>query len=200
MGTLKRMPLAGFQTATPELHVYTRRVFRPRLFGMNAHYWQKHPLEIGWQCTEYFVDKPRVMRAMLRAKKAPQMKAAAYIRRTARRLMPYRKKSSAPGFPPHAHKREPNLRTIFFAWDVLTDNVVVGPVLFRRAKDGGGKVPRLHEKGGTKTFRRKAGYYGGIKFPKQKIAVPYPARPFMLPALKMEAPKFPGLWENSVKP
>jgi hypothetical protein len=94
--------------------------------------------------------------------------------------------------PPHAHSREPNLRTIFFAWDKIVETVVVGPVLFRKASDGGGKVPRVHEKGGR--IR--------VKFRNQKKPLPvrYPARPYMVPALKAEAPKFPGLWEHSVRP
>lgn len=200
MPTLKNIPTAGYTVGTPKLHGFTRRTFRPRLVGWNANYWNKHPLEFGWQVSQYFVDKPAVNRAIERSIKRPLVRAGAYIRRAARQSMKRRKRPSTPGMPPHWHSPEPNLRTVWFAWDPFKDTVVVGPVLFRRAKDGGGHVPPLHEKGGVKIIRRKAYWFGGSRFKKQKIPIRYPKRPFMVPALRREAPKFPGLWENSVKP
>ena len=181
--------------------VFNRPEYRTQVFGLNVKHWQKHPVRVTFQMTEYFVDRPRVMKAMLRARKQPLMKAGAFIRRTARQSMKKRKRPSAPGTPPRAHTNGVNLRTIFFAWDILRENVVVGPVLFRGADDGGGKTPKLHEFGGhkRKVVRDR---YGPKRFGRRRARaryiIRYPKRPYMNPALKKNAPKFPGLWENSV--
>src|SRR5262245_36304875 len=122
----------------------------------------------------------------------------AFVRRRAMSSLRYRKKKSAPGSPPSAHrstrftrlktnkktgeqKRQPSspLRELI-AFAVVDGGkaVIVGPMIFRSSSVGGGNVPPLLEKGGAGTFmsegKRKTGRWA--------------PRPTMGPAFKAELP------------
>jgi hypothetical protein len=129
-----------------------------------------------------FFDRVAVTRAVAPAKIRVLSKIGAFIRKSAQTSMRYRKRASAPGQPPSAHKEFGALlrRLLFFGYDRSTDSVVVGPVATKRAE-----APNLNEFGG------KARRFGRM--------VTYPARPFMAPALAREEPKLPSYWTNSVK-
>lgn len=131
-----------------------------------------------------FFDSAKVIAAMDRADRKAQSKFGAYVRTRARSSLRRRKKASAPGSPPSVRSKHPyaTLKNILFGFDVKTRSTIVGPVGLKRGK---AVVPGLHEFGGT-----------AVRFGK---TARYPARPFMAPALKAEAPKFPNLFRASLR-
>jgi phage gpG-like protein len=80
---------------------------------------------------------------------------------------------SAPGTPPHTHKRVFLRRAIAYRYD--KDSAVIGPRASIVAQAGA-----AHEFGGE--------YKGET----------YPQRPFMQPALERAIPRFAGSWSGSV--
>jgi phage gpG-like protein len=134
-----------------------------------------------------FFDRPKVTRAVDKAKRQALSRAGAFIRTTARSSIRKRKTSAPPGRPPHSHTGLLK-RFIFFGYDPATDSVVVGPVGFKRSN-----APNVLEFGGTTVVERRT------KGTKRRRRVRIGARPFMGPALEKERPKFPVLWRNSVR-
>ena len=84
-----------------------------------------------------------------------------------------------------------NLRLILFGFEAATASVIVGPAAFQN-RSGERNVPSILEFGGRTKI---TDYPGG---PKKLITVA--PRPYMAPALAAEAPKFPDLFRNSVRP
>jgi hypothetical protein len=134
-----------------------------------------------------FFDRPKVQRAVDRAKRAVLARAGAFIRTTARHSIRKRKGSAPPGQPPHSHEGSLR-RLIFFGYDRGTDSVVVGPVGFSRSN-----APNVLEFGGkTVVERRRRGK-------RERRSVRIAKRAFMGPALEKERSKLPKLWANSVR-
>ncbi len=137
---------------------------------------------------EFFFDRESVIKAAGKARVKVLSKIGAFVRKRAQTSMRYRKKAAAAGAPPSAHKESGALmrKLLYFGYDPSSNSVVVGPVSAR-----GGEAPNLNEFGGrAKRYRR------GVK---QPFIATYPARPFMLPALKAEEPKMPKAWTNSIR-
>ena len=137
---------------------------------------------------DMFFDSKRIVRAVDAVKRKNLSKAGAYVRTAAKSSIRKRKRVSMPGQPPSSHTGL--LRKIFFGYDMARKSVVVGPMHL------GGKIgdaPAALEYGGGSVVM--AGRRGKRRKRRIKIA----ARPFMAPAIKQEAPKFAGLWANSVK-
>ncbi len=137
-----------------------------------------------------FFDKAPVLRAVDRAERQVLSKAGAFIRRRAKSLVRKRKRVSRPGEPPSSHAGHLR-RLIFFGYDRAASSVVIGPLLFRSA--GGPTVPELLEFGGVVTRERKKGR-------RRRRTMRYRSRPFMGPAMEAEAPNFPSLFKDSVRP
>ncbi|MEL6898021.1 MAG: hypothetical protein AAFP90_18120, partial [Planctomycetota bacterium] len=92
---------------------------------------------------------------------------------------------SKPNKAPLVHSADPrNLRMILFAFEPVSESVIVGPVGF----SSNARVPNLMESGGTTTR---------VVYGKRKRIVIAP-RPFMDPAMNEVAPKFPDLFAESV--
>jgi hypothetical protein len=142
---------------------------------------------IDMRIKSLFFDRPKVIRAVDRAKRQALSKAGAFIRQTARHSIRPRKGTSRPGSPPHSHEGSLR-RLILFGYDPRSDSVVIGPVGFRRST-----APNVLEFGGKATvFRRVRG-----RLVRQQV--PIAARPYMRPALEKERPKLPSVWRNSVR-
>jgi hypothetical protein len=109
-----------------------------------------------------------------------------WVRKTARRSMPKRKKLSRPGQPPSAHTGAiKNL--ILYAYDDHARSVVIGPIL-GSSRSG---APAALEWGGIS--RMTAGKRQGEKIRIQP-------RPYMTPAFeKGTTLLLPKLWQNSIK-
>lgn len=131
-----------------------------------------------------FFDTAAVMASVDKGRRKVLSKMGAYIRTRARSSIRSRKAVSAPGSPPSSHVGTLK-KLLYFAYDLQTQSVVVGPVAF-----GKGEAPGLLEYGGTTTQRRKTGAGRTVK---------YKARPFIKPAGDAEAPKFKQLLKDMVK-
>lgn len=135
-----------------------------------------------------FFDRPKVQRAVDRAKRRSLSRAGAFIRQRARTSIRRRKRTSRPGEPPTSHTGLLR-RFILFGYDRRSDSVVVGPVGFRRSR-----APNVLEFGGRTTVA--AGRRGRQK---RKRTVRITARPYMRPALEKERSQLPAVWRNSVR-
>lgn len=142
----------------------------------------------------------------VRGNKASRRKAAGSVDALGRRLD--RSSTAGPGEPPRMH--EGGLRRgVWFAYDASVGGVIVGPV---RYNVDGGRVPALLEYGG-RIRRLMATTPGGrvvarwanlstvakTRLKARWVTNEYDAHPYMAPALEQEAPKFPGLWANTVR-
>lgn len=144
-----------------------------------------------------FFDSAKVIKAMNAADRRAQGKTAGYTRRVAKNSIKYaknRKQTSAPGSPPLAHRADsftrltkkkgvpvrqassPLKELIFYGYDTKTKSTVVGPAVFRRSKFAGVAPARLEK-----------GLDG------------YKPRPFMVPALKATASKYPDFFKASLR-
>ena len=101
--------------------------------------------------------------------------AAATIRRTAAESIQRAEGPSEPGSPPHTHRRVFLRRAIRFFVDKNKNEAIIGP----RASIVG-DVGEVLEFGGTRGD------------------TVHPPRPFMLPALVAEAPRFADTWQGSI--
>ena len=142
---------------------------------------------IDLRITSMFFDRPKVIRAIDRARRKALSKAGAFIRQTSRTSIRQRKGTSRPGSPPFSHAGHLR-RFIFFGYDRESESVIIGPVGFRRSE-----APNVLEYGGTTTVQRRR------RGQRTERRVRIAARAFMAPALEKERPKLPILWRNSVK-
>ena len=149
----------------------------------------------------FFFDRPRVIRAVDRARRRALSRAGAFIRTRARTLIRKRKTTSAPGKPPHSHVGDLR-RLIFFGYDSASDSVVVGPMRFKT-----GDAPHTLEFGGylITNYARMQGRDSRGRFTRARVVhgdarrVFIAPRPYMGPALQAERPHIPRMWRNSVR-
>ncbi|GIK17588.1 MAG: hypothetical protein BroJett003_25520 [Planctomycetota bacterium] len=142
---------------------------------------------ITMQIRTLFFDKPTVLRAVDKAKRAVLSKAGAFIRTTAKYSIRTKTGSAPAGRPPHSHEGSLR-RLIYFGYDPASDSVVVGPVGFKRST-----APNVLEFGGkTEVSRRRRG-----KVVRTRVTIDQ--RPFMGPALEKERPQLPKRWGGSVR-
>lgn len=155
-------------------------------------------LKVTLKIKDFFFDRIKVQRAIEKSRYRPMYRVAGMIRVTARRSMRKRKRASAAGTPPSRHVGEPNLQTIWFAWDPSIDGIVAGPLGFNHHE---GAVPGVHEHGGELLLNDWAvtGTGATKRLVRKKRRARYPARPFMQPALEAVARKYPDLWHDAIK-
>ncbi|TVQ33878.1 MAG: hypothetical protein EA376_01200 [Phycisphaeraceae bacterium] len=140
-----------------------------------------------------FLDRPKVRRAVNRAKLRALSRAGAFIRQRARTSIRRRRGSSPPGSPPHSHEGSLR-RLILFGYDRASDSVVVGPARLNKP----GEAPSVLEFGGrTRVERRRTRRGGGRVIESKRVRIE--ARPYMGPALQKELPNIPKAWANSVR-
>lgn len=158
-----------------------------------------------------FFDTAKVIDAIGKPRAAILSRFGAFVRRRARSSIRSGGKSnivSAPGDPPRWHSPEPNLRTILFFYEALRGYVIIGPLLFNHMPTSSlvrGVIPAALERGGTLDLiqRKVRGNWvngrprRGSRWQETRVkSVTIRARPFMLPALRAEAPGFPALWQD----
>lgn len=170
---------------------------------------------VSFQIKDFFFDADKVVKALSKAERKALSQAGAFVRTSARGSLRRRKKPSSPGQTPSVHSKDKNrtLKKILFGYDPTAHSVIVGPVGFGKAE-----APHALEVGGTSTVRvprknegRKASPAQAASFKRRKALgliqrkptvrrpIKIEPRPFMNPALKREAPKFPGFWAGVVK-
>lgn len=140
-----------------------------------------------------FFDRPKVRRAVDRAKRQALSKAGAFIRQRARTSMRRRRGPAPPGQPPHAHEGSLR-RLILFGYDRASDSVVVGPLRLNKP----GEAPSVLEFGGRTTVERRRTRKGGRRVVERR-RIRIEARPYMGPALRNELPNIPKAWASSVR-
>lgn len=170
---------------------------------------------VSFKIKDYFFDGAKVLAALNKAERKALSKAGAFVQTSAKRSLRRRKKPSQPGQTPSIYSKDKNrtLKKILFGYDPTAHSVIVGPVGFGRAE-----APRALELGGASTVRvpkknegRRSSPAQAASFKRRKALgliqrkpsvrrpIKVEPRPFMNPALKREAPKFPGLWAGAVK-
>ncbi len=131
-----------------------------------------------------FFDSPAVIKAVDAATRKILNHIGGMIRLTAKRSIkkaPTHSAVSRPGKPPLSHTGLLK-NYIWYSFDPQASSVVVGPVALRaKGKD----VPHTLEYGGSTKIKKKN--------------VHIAARPFMAPALNINAPKMAALWKNSIR-
>ena len=115
-----------------------------------------------------FLDRPAIKKALGKAEARMLNRIGGVVRKIARRSIRRRKKVSAPGSPPSA--RSDDMKKIVYQADIKRGRVEIGLIPY-----DGSELPRLLEKGGSHTQRRRG---------KKPRRVHYRARPFMAPAHK----------------
>lgn len=141
------------------------------------------------QVRQAFFDAKKVTDMVEKKKLKALAKFGAFVRRRAKSSIRKRKRTSEPGSPPSSHIGTlKNL--IYFAYDAASGTTVVGPIPF------GGKAvaPALLEHGGSISGGAlKQNKIGSVRKPR---TLNYRPRPFMVPALEAELPKFAGLFKR----
>ena len=110
-----------------------------------------------------FFDSKVVLRAVDRSKRKAQSKLGSYMRRSARQLLRKRKRSARHGEPPSMHVGFIK-RFLFFAWDSVSESVVIGPALIVGKSLRNDTVPHLMEAGGMIGKRGKTRNYAPHPF------------------------------------
>lgn len=167
------------------------------------------------QAKGLFFDRARVVSAVSKAERRVLSKFGAFVRTRARSSIRTRKKASQPGRPPSSHTGILK-GYLFFAYEPSRRSVVIGPaktnqVFFRM--DGTpvtGLVPEVLEYGGAirilevlkygrwqRADLRSKRRLAGLKTRLRTVTIA--PRPYMNPALRAEAPKFPLFWRDAVK-
>lgn len=141
-----------------------------------------------------FFDRKVVIDAMDAVTRRSLSKIGAFIMTNAKRRQRKRKrKVSDPGQSPFAHSASrQGLRFILFAFDPLSETVVVGPVKLNGTK--GVDVPNLMEFGGIRLIERRTRSRTG-----RRKTAHYRPRPFMRPALEEESPKLPVMMREQLQ-
>lgn len=173
---------------------------------------------------DMFFDRAAVKNALRKTNRRFVEKAGIYVKNTAQRSMRYRKKASQPGMPPSAHRKDekhphgPLLKIKLFSfYDPYRETAIVGPQALRQSKN---PVPAILEFGGTAIVKTRHGppkrkrrttkatpeqlaafkrLLASGRIVHEKVTYTYrpirvAARPYMLPAMKKELPKFPSLF------
>lgn len=149
----------------------------------------------------FFFDRAVVQNAVDAATRKNLSKFGAFVRRNARDILKYRKRSSSAGEPPTVHRTmarqkrgkdgatrtqsvSPLKEFIFFAMDVGNRSVVIGPARLNKPGD----APHALEYGGTSTVLKDG----------QAITIRIAARPYMAPSFEKAKRDLPDIWRDSV--
>jgi hypothetical protein len=142
------------------------------------------------QAKTLFLDRPKVMARVDRARRRNLMRSGGFIRTTARRSLRKRKGTSPPDGPPYSHAPHQLRDGILFGYDEQADSVLVGPFKFNGKV---GNAPEALEKGGeseTRVRRRTRTIIRRVMVRK---------RPYMVPALEAEQARAAERWRGTVK-
>lgn len=157
---------------------------------------------VTFEMKKFFFDRKVVQNAVDKQQRRAISRSLAFVRTRARSLLRRRKSVAAPGKPPSVHTSGVGLKTILFAYDMRIKGGIVGPVKLNQVnltQLGSKPVPSIMEFGANVKIQEVQLRPGGPflrrdlrrrKRPGQKRRVRsavYKPRPFMQPALEMEA-------------
>ena len=163
---------------------------------------------IGMKPGLVFFDHKKLRKNVDRKKIRFLARFGAFVRRSARSsIKPGGKsgKTSAPGEPPRSQTGYLK-RGIFFAYNLKTESVVIGPIIVP-TKYGGPNVLQSLEEGGSVMAKIASVQAGGRnaagQFTKKKlrgfktVKADVKARPFMGPAFQKELKNISSIWGSS---
>ena len=135
-----------------------------------------------------FLDSKKVKTRFSRGVQRKMMMFGGFVRREAKQsIRVSKKKFSSPGDPPKARSASSPIRKlIFFASDPFKKGVVIGPLIFRQAKERL-TAPRLEYGGTHRIVNRRTG---------RRRVVRYKPRPFMTPAFEQVIKKHRKLFKD----
>ncbi len=158
--------------------------------------------QVTFEMKKFFFDRPAVINAVDKKKRAAISKSLAFVRTRARSLLGRQKKKvSRPGKTPSVHTAGKSLKTILFAYDPATEGGVVGPVRLNQVNTtfmGQQTVPSILEFGATVKIPEVQFLPNGMWFrrdlrrtrtkyhAKRTRTAVYKPRPFMSKALQIE--------------
>ena len=149
-------------------------------------------LKLQTRVSGFVFDRGRALvKAVDRGKLRMLFRFGSLVRTVARRSIRSRRGASAPGKPPSSHT-DTLKRLIYFKVEPSSDNVVVGPLLFKsksESKPVSDTVPAIIETGGQ-TVRQLG---------KRRLIERRAARPFMGPAHQTGQKELPDMLANSIK-
>ena len=160
-----------------------------------------------------FFDSPKLIDLVTKAKRKVMSGQGAFVRRKARSSMRRKKNPSAPGSPPR-DRGGALKRLIFFVYDPIAEDVVIGPEFWNKAGSvanvSGQTTPQRLEQGGaviaTEAFTRKRGwrivskrYASRTRSPVRTRRTIVEPRPLMKPALTKGMREWVRKWEGAVK-
>jgi len=172
-------------------------------------------IDIAADLTDFFFDRRAVLRMADQKKRQALNGIGRFTRQNARQdKLRRRKNPSRPPKPPSVHSRDrvATLRNIRYAAARDLNSVTIGPLKLNQVQQdwidfGSITVPEIHEKGAMVVLREQS--YDGVKWRRRdlrrsrrpymqyrKRRVRYAPRPFMVPAMEDEAPKFPELFKG----
>ena len=170
-----------------------------------------------------FFDSRKLIDLVTKAKRKVMSGQGAFVRRKAKSSLKRGSKSwgverhSNPGQPPLVDSRRSDLRRlIFFVYDPIDEDVVIGPVgISTRGQrmttnEFGKTTPQRLEEGGAvvmyEEFTRKEGWhktnrrsFRKTRLPKRSRRTTVGARPVMKPALTKGTEEWVRKWEGAVK-
>jgi hypothetical protein len=157
---------------------------------------------------ERIIDGEAIGAALDRKSKAALKRFGAFVRRRMQTSIRYRKKKSEPGQTPSARRGtitrlkfskktgtssrqafSPLRELITFAVSEDGRSVIIGPMIFRASRVGGGVAPQRLEEGGTGEF-----FVNKKRKPNLKRVGNWKPRPFAAPAFRAELPSAPKLF------
>ena len=141
--------------------------------------------------TKIAMDYTKLWEACAKAKRSSMMRAGAFVRGAAMRLLRRRKGPSKPGSPPHVHtgSGEFGLKMIRFDYGASSETCIIGPI----------------GKAGSRWSVTHALEFGGAKMVKSRrqrgktVPLKIAERPYMGPALDRATEKIPSAWAGSVR-
>jgi len=135
-----------------------------------------------------FLDSKKIKNRVSGGVRKKMMTFGGFVRREAKQsIRVSKKKFSSPGDPPKARSASSPIRKlIFFAYDPFKKGVVIGPLIFRQAKEKL-TAPRLEYGGTHRIVSKRTG---------KRRVVRYKPRPFMVPAFEQVTMKHRNLFKG----
>lgn len=143
-----------------------------------------------------FFDKQAVTSRVDLATRRVLSKFGAHVRSDAKRsIRTPRGKKNTPSNPPSPPRNQTGKLKggIYFSYEPSTRNVVIGPVLFARARND--NLVMLEHGGRRQMTVPKRGQTGKTI----AVSATYPARPFMQPAFDKNKPKVAEMYRDQVR-
>ena len=148
--------------------------------------------------TELFFDRAHVVNELDKTTRRVLSRFGAYVRNSAKWSIRTKDGPSPPGQPPHSHTGLLR-KFIFFYYERMNQNVVIGPTLLPWTRQAPRPtVPEVLEYGGrtTRQYWSKKDKRGRRKLKTKEVHIR--PRPYMNPAFEKQETKLPAMWRDAL--